>query len=368
MFKNLARSVIPVVGLSVALAGISEFSVSAPALAQKSSPVQLKHASFAPVGAKEVISPDGLLMAYFRDENPSGLYVKNLSTGEEKLIAKGPGGIADWEAVSGLSFSPDGSLFVLSAGPAREFEGKIYIIRTDGSSIPKAGEFLVPIASDSKGGGHSSKGPASKPNDIALSNPQFSPDGSKILVDVLMTSGRRDAEHRIDHSDDKTYVGVLSRDGIKQTPEQLVEGKPLFWSHDGSAVYYTTPGAVNRYDMASKQAKAVLDISKSEVVGRVPGTDALFAVDRNQSDAPLTVISLDGSPISQSLKDSAAALPRKDADGRLLSAVEDGGPHKLTLRYKPSFEFVKGGVSPDLVGRLQESGKLDGAMQRVSFQ
>jgi hypothetical protein len=120
--------------------------------------------------------------------------------------------------------------------------------------------------------------------------------------------------------------------------------------------------------MASKQAKAVLDISKSEVVGRVPGTDALFAVDRNQSDAPLTVISLDGSPISQSLKDSAAALPRKDADGRLLSAVEDGGPHKLTLRYKPSFEFVKGGVSPDLVGRLQESGKLDGAMQRVSFQ
>ena len=93
----------------------------------------------APFGATEVISSDGKYLAHFGQEHPAALYVKNVITGEDKLVAKGVPGPADWMVVDGLSFSPDGSRLVFECASSlpRKYVGKVYSVRTDGNGSGK---------------------------------------------------------------------------------------------------------------------------------------------------------------------------------------------------------------------------------------
>jgi dipeptidyl aminopeptidase/acylaminoacyl peptidase len=314
-----------------------------------------------PYGAKDVISPDGRFLAYFGKEYPTALYVKNLKTGQNLLVAKGTNRMADWSNITGVSFSPDGSRLVFGAGPVSPFAGSIYSVRTDGSNASKDGTGATVLAT-------AMTTPKFK---MAVYQPRVSPDGTKVLVCLLVTNGKHDEQGHSDHSGDKEYVGILLADGKNQTPKKLTEGTPLFWGQSGDSIYYAKIGIVYRYDLASKQSKLVLDTSKVEnrigIAGRVPGTDAIFATLESQKDALLTVISLDGTPVSQRLKDFAATIPRHDADGRVLNAIEDAGPHHLILRYKPTLEFLKHGFKLEEVRQLKESGKLDDGSQEVDF-
>jgi len=108
------------------------------ALAQQSaaSPTRVRH-FMVPNGAKELVSPNGLLLAYFGEEYPAALYVKNLKTGAKTPIARGPDGLIAWGGISGMSFSPDGKKLVFEAW-ARQFVAGIYSVNTDGQRWPFA--------------------------------------------------------------------------------------------------------------------------------------------------------------------------------------------------------------------------------------
>lgn len=318
-----------------------------------------------PYGAKELVSPDGLMLAYFGEEYPAALYVKNLKTDAKTLIARGPDGLIAWSSVSGMSFSPDGKKLVFEAG-ARQFVAGIYSVNTDGSSVLEGRPGMTLLASDSE-----ARPPAGRYFDTSISEPTYSADGTKLLVRLLVTNGKRDELGRIDHSEDKVFVGLLSPDSSNQKPEMLVEGTPLFWSHDASGIYFSRLGVVYRYDIAGKSTKRVLDTdeanNKIAILGRVPGMDAAFTVPRNQNDVRLAVTSLDGTKISQNLKDFAASLPRRDSDGRALGPVEEAGPHLLMLRYTMPFGSLMHAFKQGEIGQLKESGKLDPGLQVVKF-
>jgi len=206
---------------------------------------------------------------------------------------------------------------------------------------------------------------------MAITNPMYSPDGSKILVQVYVTNGKTDQEGHKDHSEDKSYIGLISPEETNQTPRRLTEGVPLFWSHDGSGVYYNKRGVVYRFDIPRKMSKRVLDTEdvnkRTDILGRVPGVDAAFTVPSNQDDAKLAVTSLDGTNINQSLEDFAASLPRRDSDGRVLRAVEEAGPHLLMLRYAMPFGSLIRAFKQGELGQLKESGKLTPRLQIVKF-
>jgi dipeptidyl aminopeptidase/acylaminoacyl peptidase len=336
------------------------------ALAQQSapSPARVRH-FMVPYGAKELVSPDGLMLAYFGEEYPAALYVKNLKTDVKTLIARGPDGLNAWSSVSGMSFSPDGKKLVFEAG-ARQFVAGIYSVNTDGSSVLEGGPGMTVLASDSE-----ARPPVGRYFDTSISEPTYSADGTKLLVRLLVTNGKRDELGRIDHSEDKVFVGLLSPDSSNQKPEMLVEGTPLFWNHDGSGVYYNKRGVVYRFDIPHKMSKRVLDTEdvnkRTDILGRVPGVDAAFTVPSNQDDAKLAVTSLDGTNINQSLEDFAASLPRRDSDGRVLRSVEEAGPHLLMLRYAMPFGSLMHAFKQGELGQLKESGKLDPGLQLVKF-
>jgi hypothetical protein len=93
----------------------------------------------AKVNSSGVISPDGSVEAHlgpaaFED----GLYVKNLATGEDKLILDS---IDNYKLFSELSFSADGKRLLFSACPpaGASCPGKrIYSVQIDGSDLTES--------------------------------------------------------------------------------------------------------------------------------------------------------------------------------------------------------------------------------------
>jgi len=168
--------------------------------------------------------------------------------------------------------------------------------------------------------------------DMGVDKPLYSPDGSKILVQVVTTNGNRDRDGRIDDSEDKTYVGLLSANGVKQNPERLVEGTPEFWSSDGTAIYYRALSndrpTLYRMDLETKQSVAV---ASPDHFLKVPGEDAVFV--QNVKGNSISGLRLDGTAVSPELAKTASSIPVKDSEGRFLRAIETGGPHQLLLLY-----------------------------------
>jgi WD40 repeat protein len=308
-------------------------AASAPAIAQNATTklqvIADSKANSSPFGAKQAISPDGLQMAHFGEASPSptSLYVKNLASGEDKLIVKGPDGIPEWMVVANLAFSPDGSRLIFEESQARKGTGKIYTVKVDGSDMRM-------LASDDEQVPDSS---GKNVHDIDVSYPLLSPDGGKVLVEVTVTNGKRNQYDGRDDSEDKFYLGLLSAKGENQTPKTLMQldagARPQLWSADGSAIYYTSAGLLYRFDTETKQSTpTAINTDEVEILGRAPGTDAVFT--RNVKATVITVTSLDGTEASQELKDSAARIPFRDSDGRYLHSIDGAGPHQLLLTYE----------------------------------
>jgi len=302
------------------------------------------------------VSPDGRLLAHFgnlqmqaknthasEDKRTDtqrlndgislncGLYLTKLDTGEDKLIVKSPTGDDNWCFAGGLLFSPDGKRILFGASPSREYAGNTYAVHTDGSGLLRLAEDaqLVPDPSDPSG---------KALQDIAIGGGPYSPDGRKVLGSIYTAHAKRDEQNRNFDTDGKSYVALLSPDGEDQNPEKLVEGRPLFWSTDGKAIYYGGNGSkgsgVYKFDLKTKQSTFITHVIKADdsIEGKVPGADAVFI--GNRRNKSVSVINLDGTPVSPELAKTAAAIPPEDSDGRYLSKIQSAGPGQLLLTYE----------------------------------
>ncbi len=343
--------------LAVMIVAASALVASLAMAQQPSAKVAQSVSTTAPIGAKEVLSSDGTLMAHFGKEVPTVLYIKNVSTGEDQPILKRKSYSESFDAVEGMDFSQDGSSIVFEAGHTGPYTGAIYRAKTDGTGMTTLAtdQLFPPDGPGIKGYHH-----------LGMGWPQYSPDGKNILVSVDVANSKPVDSH-IDYSDSKLFVGMLAAEGSDQTPELLDEGLPLFWSHDSSGIYFTKSGTVYRYDVASKQSKQVLDIKKVVILGRVPGADAVFTRTMGRENVTLDVATLDGTAANESLKTFIKSIPQQDANGRDLSAIEPGGPHQLLLRYKADLNLLvrQARTREDIQA---EKGQFEGVTQTVSFQ
>jgi Tol biopolymer transport system component len=119
-------------------------------------------------------SPDGTRMVFTRlnpRETDAGLFVKTIGGGAAVRITP-RGMIPDAE---GMTWSPDGTTIVFAAqdGPERRFA--VYLVAPDGSGLRR-----VPIPCG---------GPFSDPTSVDCRQPDWSPDGTMILVSRGTASG-----------------------------------------------------------------------------------------------------------------------------------------------------------------------------------
>ena len=77
------------------------------------------------------------------------------------------------------------------------YAGNIYSVLTDESNATKDGREPTVLTSDGPLQTTGEPGPT-----MVITNPMYSPDGSKILVQVYVTNGKTDEEGHKDHSED----------------------------------------------------------------------------------------------------------------------------------------------------------------------
>jgi dipeptidyl aminopeptidase/acylaminoacyl peptidase len=279
-----------------------------------------------PHGASTAYSPDGLRIAHWGNEYPTVLYLKTQNTSEESAVLRSGSLHKDWLVVNGLAFSPDGERLIFEASPPRQFVGSIYITSLDGKDLKE-------LASDKQGFPDPTDPTGKSIHDVGISKPLFSPDGRQVLVEVTETDGKRDDQGRFNDKSARIFVAVISSSGEEQIPEKLAEGKPLFWSADGNAIFYLGKDwFYHRIDPATKQDDVLTDARDTFILGRIPGTDTVFMRQRD-TDKFATAVNLDGTTPSQQLKDLASSLSLKDPQGRTLVSARDAGAHQLMLTY-----------------------------------
>jgi len=106
----------------------------------------------------------------------------------------------------------------------------------------------------------------------------------------------------------------------------------LFWSSDGSGVFYEgEDGFVHRFDLSSKLSNPVANSENINVLGKVPGIDAVFV--RISGTNSVSIKSLSNASVGPDLNAAAARIPLRDADGRWLNAITGAGPDSLLLNY-----------------------------------
>ena len=258
-----------------------------------------------------ILSPDGSLQAHLGPRAfADGLFVKNVATEDDRLILKTVGG---FDVFSDLSFSPDGQrVMFLAGGGTSYYPHDVFTVRIDGSHLTQLTNAtpMKWLSDDDKY--------------YDVESAIYSPDGRHILVKVI---------HGESH---EWSVGLLSPDKPKQDPIRLVEGNPLFWSTDGASIYYAGEDGIYRINVANKQSDLAADGKGFDILGRVPGTNGAFVLKRQSNVIPtnvLTVLSLDGTEVSQELADEAARIPFRDSEGRYLQSIDGAGPHQLLLTY-----------------------------------
>lgn len=224
---------------------------------------------------------------------------------------------------------------IFAAGAARRYAGAVYTVHTDSTGFTTLASSVGTIPDTSDASGETYYG-------VAVGDPMYSPDGSKVLVQVTENHGKIGQNGHVDDSNEKTYVALFSRQGANQTPEKLVEGRPEFWSADGTAVYYSKVRADNtvvdlyRFDLNTKQSTLMPLPWRDASLGKVPGHDAIFMRDPNNTNS-IIALNLDGTAASPDATKTAAAIPAKDTEARFLRGIEPAGPNKLLLTYESGF-------------------------------
>lgn len=323
---NSVRTVI--VSRGSAIAAVAILSVlgvlSTPAVAQRNAARSLTvisewRANGTPGGGFNmgIISPDGSLEAHLGPrEFEDGLYIKNLLTGEDKLIVTEADG---YEIFDDVTFSPDGAHVMFHACPAVGANcgsPAIYTVGVEGSDLTKIADsdYVEETAID-----------------YLPESPVYSPDGQNVLIELWGVHEEPDEDGHTVPPAITSYVGLVSATGEPQIPERLAEGKPLFWSTDGRAIYYDGDNGLARIDIDTKASAPAKIQSGFWIMGKVPGVDAAFV--QNVKTNAINVVNLDGTPASPSLVDFAASIPFKDSEGRPLRSIKGVGPHQLILNY-----------------------------------
>jgi hypothetical protein len=284
------------------------------------------------VGAT-AISPDGSRFAI--TNNPAGgISLKNRKTGEERPIAS----VAKLHRFLGnVVFSPDGSRLLFETLTGNGKVDHLYSVNIDGSNLLR-----FPLD------GYRIDGPA-----------QYSPDGSKVLITVdnfqktlAQPSANEPAAEPVYTYTGNAYLVVISADG--QNPQSLMEydpSSPKFWSEDGSAIYYEKGlyeaegphlncpqggpcGEMWRYDLQTKQSTPT-QVSKVKILGKVPGTDALFVLDhKSDGTAIVNVATYDGVAPSVDAQGAAQKIPAQNEDNRQIKAITHVGGGQLLITYE----------------------------------
>lgn len=174
---------------------------------------------------RPTVSPDGKWLVYgSRDEDQTGLRIRDLASGDEKWLAypiqrDDKESIADRDVLPGMTFTPDSKEIVASYG------GKIWRVPVDGSDA-----IAVPFEADVELGVGASVDFDYEISDEAtfiarqIRDAAPSPDGSKLAFTVL------DRLYLMDYPD-----GTPRR----LTEMEVTEAQPT-WSPDGMSIAYVT--------------------------------------------------------------------------------------------------------------------------------
>ncbi len=216
------------------------------------------------LGEGAALSPDGGLLAYLGTDKH--LYVRDLNRNELHLVlaaAKPSETVGTLDVFSNPAFSPDGTrVLVTASGGTYYYPSDIYSLQADGSGLKQLTQGVAipegaPRAEEAGQAVYSQY----------FSRPQFSPDGTKILL------------HVHDVTQGTNRVAVMNPDGSEL--QILAPGTPLFWSADSQAVYYSQAGSVNKLFLNATQSQAISGLDGA-ILGKVPDKEWLV-VDTGRS-------------------------------------------------------------------------------------
>jgi len=215
-------------------------------------------------GQGAAISAAGKAVLYMKleetDRTENSMALVDLQTGQKTLL-HGPGAPL---MPDHATFSPDGRqiVFVLR-GPTSGYRSDIYAIGIDGIDLRKLTESV--FYGDKPG---NPADPNNKEYWVGAAyqryyySPRYSPDGSRILLQVHDVVGQI-----------RDFTAVMNPDG--SALQILAEGKPAGWSADGKAVYYTHKGLLTRMELETRAARSVSlpPAEKRTPLGRMKGRD-----------------------------------------------------------------------------------------------
>jgi hypothetical protein len=238
------------------------------------------------LGGGVAISPDGRTLVFVGNDN--GLYVHDLETDKDQLLLKEvePG----LDVFNNPTFSPDGRRVLFSAsGGTYYYPSNIYSVEINGSGLKRLTRDQ-PLPPDKRAVGNAVYAQY-------FYSAQFAPDMRKILL------------HAYDAVDDANYVAAIDPDGSHM--ETLTRGKPLFWGADGQGVYYIHDGVVKRFDLRTKETRALVR-PEGKIVGRLPDKQWLLV----DTDKGIDVISLEGGTVTSA---GVLEVPRAKSDTEALA-------------------------------------------------
>jgi hypothetical protein len=266
------------------------------------------------------ISPNGTLEVHLGPRAfEDGLYISNLSDGSERKILESVGG---YKLFDSAVFSPDGSHIAIRACPPLGADcgaPAIFTLRVDGEEVTKVSE---------------SRYDKSTRTEYRVGSPTFSPDGLKLMLDVEAVK----ESETLDENGNRFprtwahFVGIVSVSDSSQEPALVAQGKPLFWSVDGSEVYFTGKGGLAKLSLYDKRPLLIESGScPFRPLGRIPNVNGAFV--QCIKDRSIRAVMFDGSIPSERWQEIAAAIPRIDNKGRVIASVEGAGPRQLSIRF-----------------------------------
>jgi WD40-like Beta Propeller Repeat len=277
------------------------------------------------------ISPDGLHVAYLQlvpgDIRSYKLFNKNIATGDDKLILDSANG----QRITGpVAFSPDGTRLIFTGWGPSAFNGinlnsAVYAVQTDGANLiqiapgdPKTATYCTPNVS-------ARSGPLTAGSECGVSDPVYSPDGTKVMLRVVTNPGVRNQDGGLNAAANSAVIGVLPATAKQEEPEKLIDGGLFpFWSSDSSSIYYEKPrdddSLLYRFNLQTKQTTAT-NVSAKGMLLKVPGTDAIL-VHKGNSVNVVALQSGASTSVNAALISTVGNVPLSDAEGRGLDKIE----------------------------------------------
>ena len=156
---------------------------------------------------------------------------------------------------------------------------------------------------------------------------------SKVLVEVSVTKEKPNDQGKSEPPAATEYVGMLSAEDEKQTPQRLVEGYcPPFWSTDGKVIYTDSKRAiVSAADQSTKATAGIVQLGKRQSDRKGLGVNSMFLESRGAS--AVVIVSLDGNRWMRSSRRLLPTFPLRDSDGGTLRSIDAAGPNQVIGTY-----------------------------------